>query len=442
MSQSPDPSDDPSSAATALPEADQRRNSLVFLLNTSLSYLVAPVFYIGVLHAAILNALQASDTVANLPEALYLWVMPLPVLISWLWPSPRLLRPMLMTALLVLGGAGLALAGLFLTAPRAWLIPAVIGHAGVVGVTNGVRQMCLWELLGRGLSPARRAWTLGWTFGLGPAFAVLGSCAAQLILSGHFFDLVRWQPVPQPWNYVLLFGATGPAMVLSAALVLLARVPPGAEPESSDRVAEVLRGLRQYFLNPLILTAAVGFLLTYGGLMIMTNLSLYTREALGESPEQYAGLQLALRFGCKSLSGFVLGWWVARISARASLLVTTFSCLTGVAWALVVPGRWYLLSFGLLGGGELFYIYYLNYIVGCSAPERIRENTAYTNLLTMFAGFIPLLFGLVSDRHGLRASFGVAMAIFLAALLLVLLRLPARPRAPGQAADGDVAILG
>jgi MFS family permease len=413
----------------SFPEASQRRNSLVFLLNTALAYLVAPVFYIGVLHAVILKSeLKTSDTVANLPEALYLWVTPVAVLISWLWPSPRLLRPMLTTALVVNAGGGLLLAGLFLGAPRVVLITAVIVHAGLVGITNGVRQMCLWELLGRGLSPERRARTLGWTFGIGPVFAVLGSCATQLILSGKFEGLVEVEKVPEPWCYVIIFGATGPAMLLAAALVALVHVPPAPEPPPGARIAEIVRGLRQYFLHPLILLAAVAFVLTYGGIMIMTNLALYTREAINADPKDWAGVQLALRFGCKSLSGFALGWWVARVNARASLLATTAFCTLGVCWALLVPGEWYLFSFGLLGAGELFYVYYMNYIVGCSAPRRIRENTAYTNLISVLAGFVPLVFGVVSDRWGLKASFGVAVGLFVAALLIVRLGLPPRPR--------------
>jgi MFS family permease len=72
----------------------------------------------------------------------------------------------------------------------------------------------------------------------------------------------------------------------------------------------------------------------------------------------------------------------------------------------------------------------LNYIIGCSAPQRMRENTAYTNLITVSIGFLPLLFGLVSDHHGLRASFAVAGGILLAALLLVAACLPRQPVAP------------
>lgn len=410
-----------------LPEAMQRRNSLVFLLNTSLHYLVAPVFYVGVLHAAILDSLGAGHAVANLPQTTFLWVTPLPVLIAWLWPSPRLLRPMLTSCLLVNGTAGLVVAALFAWAPASWLIPALVAHAGIVGITNGVRNMCIWELIGRGLSPARRGRTLGWTFGLGPLFAVLGSCASQLVLSGNFLDIVRMPPVPSPWSYVLLFGVTGPVMGLSAALVALAHVPPTREPAARVRLPEILQGLREYFLNRIIVVAAIGFLLTYGGTMIMNNLSLFARDALGAAPESYAGLQLALRFGCKCLAGFALGWVVVKFDAKASLLAATATGLAGVCWALVVPGKAYLFSFGLLGAGELFYVYYLNYIVGCSAPERIRENTAYTNLITVVVGLLPVFYGIVADEYGIRSSFGVAIALFAAALGIVGRYLPRQP---------------
>jgi hypothetical protein len=249
------------------------------------------------------------------------------------------------------------------------------------------------------------------------------------VLSGNFFDVVRVDPVPAPWSYVILFGATGPAMLLSAGLVWLAVLPPAPEPKAGARLAEALRGVRQFFLSPLILVAVAGFLLTYGGTMIMPNLSLFAQDAIGEAPERYAGLQLALRFGFKSLSGFALGWLVARAHAKVSLLVTTAFGMGGVCWALAVPGKWYLLSFGFIGAGELFYVYYLNYIVGCSPPGRIRENTAYTNLFAGLAlGPVPLVYGRVAELHGRPASFGVALGVFAAALLVVWLGLPRQPR--------------
>jgi uncharacterized membrane protein len=243
--------------------------------------------------------------------------------------------------------------------------------------------------------------------------------------------MLKVTPIPQPWSYVILFGVSCPAMWLSAVLVQMAQVPPvpDADSESASGMQwkEILIGLRAYFLNPLIVIAAIGFLLTYSGTMIMNNMSLYARETLGEAPEKYAGIQLALRFGFKSLMGFGLGWLVTRMHARASLMATTSICIAGIAWALFVPGKWYLLGFGLLGGGELFYVYYLNFIVSCSKPERMRENTAYTTLVTVTIGIMPILFGLLSDRYGLRASFVAAIGILVLALVLVQTRLPKQP---------------
>ena len=135
---------------SSVPESAQFRNGLVFMIATSLTYLIAPVTYVGVLHATILESLKASDTVANLPEAVYLWVTPLPLLIAWFWPSPKLLRPMLTWALIVKGAAGVLAALVFAFAPKSFWIPVMIIHPGIIGITGGVQTMCLWELIGAG----------------------------------------------------------------------------------------------------------------------------------------------------------------------------------------------------------------------------------------------------------------------------------------------------
>jgi len=233
---------------------------------------------------------------------------------------------------------------------------------------------------------------------------------------------------------VILFGSTGPILFLAAVFAAWADVPRATDslPESktfAEVRTAILIGLRQYLGNKLILTALFGFLLTYGGTTVLNNLSIFAKEATGETAESYAGLQLALRFGFKSIAGFALGMLVARIHAKASLLVTTAVCLAGVAWAIVVPGRLYLLSFGLLGAGELFYVYYLNFIVGCSAPTRIRENTAYTNLVSAAVGAMALVFGVIADEFGLRSSFMVAITMFAMALVVVGWLLPREPLA-------------
>jgi MFS family permease len=58
----------------------------------------------------------------------------------------------------------------------------------------------------------------------------------------------------------------------------------------------------------------------------------------------------------------------------------------------------------------------------------MRENTAYTNLITVLIGIMPIVFGLVSDRYGLRASFVVAIGILTLALILVRSCLPKQPQ--------------
>lgn len=418
-----------------LPVFAQRRNSLVFILNNSIGYFVAPVFYVGVLHAAILKDLKYSDTIANLPESVYLWALPLPVVIAWIWPSTHYLRRMMVINYISKAAAGLVAAALFYLAPG-WLAVGIVAHAAVVGVTSGVNNMCLWELIGRGMTPARRGWTLGVTFGLGPIFAVLGSGASDAILRGvEISNWIRIAPIKAPLCYVVLFGATCPAMLLAAACVFLAHLPGKSSAEPEVGVAGVVEGLRQYFTYRLILIAACGFLLTSaGGNLIMNNVGLLAEEISGEAAVKYAGVQSELRFGCKSLFGFVLGWILARYQAKAAALSTTLICLAGVVWALVVPGKWYLFSFGLLGAGELYYVYYLNYIVGCSAPERIRENTAYTNLVMVIVSFMPLIYGLISDRFGLRTSLGLAIAILIVAFVGVWSLLPWRPQPPTSAA--------
>jgi len=418
--------------AIRLSERAQRINSWVFILNNSLGFLVAPVFYVGILHAAILNGAGFSNKISNLPSSVYGWAAPLPVLIAWLWPSTRYFRRLWVLSYLLKGGTGVLAALLFYAAPTSWQAIGIVLHALCLGVSNGMTNMCQWELIGRGMTAERKARTLGITFGVGPIFAVVGSCVSQLILKGDFVGWIRMTPLGEPLSYIVLFGATGPAMLISAAAAWFASLPEEEETPRTASLAETRSGLRQYFTNRLILIALIGFLLTMvGGNHIMNNLSLFARDAIGEDPKDYAGIQMALRFGCKSLFGFALGWLLARFYPRLPALATTLACMAGILWALFVPGKWYLFSFGLLGAGELSYVYYLNYIVGCSPPERVRENTAYTNVLIAGIAFMPLVYGAISDAYGLKASFATALAILGTTVLIVASLLPKQPRRSG-----------
>jgi hypothetical protein len=101
---------------------------------------------------------------------------------------------------------------------------------------------------------------------------------------------------------------------------------------------------------------------------------------------------------------------------------------------LGVKGEWYLLSFGLLGAGELFGVYYPNYVLDCSPKSKMRRNIALLNLVTIPAGFAPLVYGYIADSFGqtdktvgFHMSFLASMLVLTATILLVLIALPKRP---------------
>src|SRR5262249_51229085 len=150
-------------------------------------------------------------------------------------------------------------------------------------------------------------------------------------------------------------------------------------------------------------------------------------------PEVYAGLQLALRFGFKVVAGFCFGWLLIKTNARALQVATAGVMFVAVSWALFVPGPWFFIGFGLLGAGELFGVYYPNYILGCSPKAQMRRTMAFANLLSLAAGLAPLLYGSISDglgrtdkAFGYRMSFVASLGILVMTVLLVLTVLPAR----------------
>jgi hypothetical protein len=179
----------------------------------------------------------------------------------------------------------------------------------------------------------------------------------------------------------------------------------------------------------LAMLAAVAVLMGY---TVISNLTLYTREILHEAPAQFAGYQNTVRFACKAAAGLLLGWLLSRTQPRASVLITALAGLAGVLWAVVAPGHWFLLSFGLLGAGELFGIYVTNYILCCAPPAQMRRYMAFTMLTLFPAAAAGTLLGSISDLYpgakadGFRVSFVVAAGFIGAGIVLVLL-LPRRP---------------
>ena len=91
-----------------------------------------------------------------------------------------------------------------------------------------------------------------------------------------------------------------------------------------------------------------------------------------------------------------------------------------------------------MGAGELFGVYYPNYILGCSPKAMVRRNLAFANLLSGGgAGLAPVLYGAISDglgktdkAFGYSMSFVASLVVLVGTIVLVLTKLPARPRPP------------
>lgn len=440
----------PASADCPLSHADQTRNLLLYAANVTLIYVGAPVLYVGLLQASLCEKLGATKTVANLPSTLYFWMTILPIVVAWYFCAVRHLKPVLVAAYLISAVTGAMVVGCLLQTtpegigkallgangwlpkdfqlPADWVVPAVLMHSAVLGGALVTVSTYQWEMIGRGVSQSRRGQALALAFGIGPILAFGSSLASQQILT----------QIAYPHNYAALFAITVPLMIVGAYFSTLFVVP--APTVEIARVALAGGSLRErlgrlftetvgdFFSYRPLLFAAIAMMLVGSGYNIITNISLFTKEALGEQAEQYVGIQNAIRFGVKSAGGLLLGWLLTRTHPRAGLMVTGAFCLASVLWVLGSSGKWFLLSFGLMGVGELFGVYYPNYILSCSAKARMRRNMAFTSMLNMPLGVIAIVYGLLADNYGLRASFHLAIALLGATLLLVQFGLPARPK--------------
>lgn len=436
---------------------DQNHNIRLVTASWGLIYLASPVTYVGTIQASLCEKLGANNVLANLPAAASLFATALPILVASWFPQVRHLQRTLSISFAISAISGILSAGtLVIPLPDGVnrvtvVVAALVLHAAVMGCALGVAVNNQWEVLGRGVAPERRGQALAWVFSLGPLLAVVASLGSQILLTGRLngfkipaIEWLGWDSwqlpdvvVPHlefPWNFVALFAASAPILGLAAGLAAWYRIPqPKTEAPRIALFAGLGQAFRQFFGYRPILVATVAYILVYSGFMVINNVTLNTRQALGEPPEQSAGLQLALRFSFKMAAGLGLGWLLVWTNPRTLLITTAAIVAAGVGWALVITGPWYLLSFGLLGAGELFGAYYPNYILGCSPKSGMRKNMALTSLITTPVAFSAVMYGWVSDELGLRdkrlgmqASFLLALTLLVIAVILVRVGLPAR----------------
>ncbi|RLS86376.1 MAG: hypothetical protein DWI06_00050, partial [Planctomycetota bacterium] len=167
----------------------QNRNALIYAAQISMTYLGAPALYIGFVQAGLCKHLDTSNTIANLPSTIYLATVGVSVVVAWLFPQVRLLKPLLTSAYIIMAVANLGVAFVLgANLSSGYIIGSLFLHAALVGVATGVLSVIGWEMLARGVSDRYRGKALGLAFGVGPAFAVIGSLGAQVLLNGSLFN--------------------------------------------------------------------------------------------------------------------------------------------------------------------------------------------------------------------------------------------------------------
>ncbi len=410
--------------AAELPAALQRRNIVYFVIITCLMYLCAPVLYVDFVQTTLCDKLGASKAVANLPSSAARLMTGVPLIVAWLVPHTRWVRPMVAGGSTLLAVIGASMAMLLVTVKNPTvLIAGTVTYGGLCGFALGVQAIYMWEVLARGVAEAKRGVTFSLCYGIGPVLAVGGSVGAHFILQ----DRIAWLSYPR--DYALLFALIVPAMMISAILATRFHLSHAQEVVRRESfVTFVIGGAWDFLRDRRFLIVTVSYVLMFSAWWVMNNAMLQIEEVLGVEPKKMAGLCDALRFGGKVICGLALGWIYARFAGRTATISTAVLTAIAIGWALAVPGRLYLGTFALFGGGELAGVYYFTYIISASSPDLVKRNTALLGMAGALVSIAPFALGTVADHYGIPVSLWVAFGVALVAVTM-LFALPAHPEA-------------
>lgn len=401
------------SVSSATDPAADRHNGNLFILIQLLTYFSAPVLYVGVVQAAFCDKLGASATIANLPSSTYLLGAVVPLFCAWLFPARLEQRVVVIGYSLVAASLLVVCAAVFFDAPNWLRIAVVIGQGLMLGVLNSIISIYLLKCLARGTTETGRARALKYAFGFGPLAAVLGSLLAQLLLAEKI------DGITYPRNFGVLYLVALPCMGLCALLARRFRLMDVPDVRAESFSGFLKDSAASFTADRRLVIAWIAYFFWYCALGGMTNLSLYTREAVGRSPLELAGLIMALRFGVKAVAGFGIGSIAVRFGARSALIATVVFVGLGMAWPFVSTGYGYLAAFGLMGAGELGGVYFINYVISISSAARATRNMAILSLVGPVSSFAPATHGRLTDAYGFNASF--AFGVTAASLALILL---------------------
>jgi hypothetical protein len=308
----------------------------------------------------------------------------------------------------------LVAAALALPLPREARVAALVIQGLLQGLSASTSQVFMLQCLRRGTTPEGLAQALKRAFSITPLFAVAGSLGAQYLLKPGLPFLAY------PYDFVAIHLASALCAFGIAYSAGRFRLMPLPDKPRQPLLPFLATAFRSFAGNPPLLLMWFAYLFWYTSLGITSNLALYTRAAMGRDPKDYSGLIMAIRFGSKSIGGYLLGALAVRRGLRAGVLATIALLAAGGAWAWLVPGAGYLFAFGLLGAGELGGAYIPNYVGSLSPATEATRNFALLTLATPASSFSPVLHGALTDRYGFPASFALGILSAAAALILVL----------------------
>ena len=401
------------SYASRITEEMTRLNGGIFLVSYLLIYFAAPAVYIGIVQAALIDQLEASATLANLPLAVYKFGSFAPLIMSWLAPH-RLERQVVVWAN-VMTAIVLTLVFLTLVLPvsTSVRISALILQGLFQGLSGSTSMVFQLQCLTRGTTSEGRIRVLKRTFTLTPLAAVVGSLFAQWVLGPQFTWLAF------PYDFAMVYLTAIPCIAGVAFISTRYDLAPLPDEPRKPFFGHLVLAVKEFAASPSLRLAWLGYWLWYLTLAIIPNLSLYSKEAIGVDPQDYSGLMMALRFGCKAMGGYLLGWIALRHGFRASAFTSVALLAVGILWGWGIPGFAYLLAFGFIGAGELGGTYFPNFVAVLSSAEAGTRNLALVQLAPPVSSFAPAVHGGLADIWGFPASFLFGLVAAAVSMVLV-----------------------
>jgi MFS family permease len=409
-----------------IPREIERRNASIFFFTWQLLFLIAPVYYVGVLQAALCDKLGAGPAISNLPTSLWLVGFVTPFFVTRIIPLRLEGRVLMWTTSINAISMTFVCAALVLPVGNNVRIAVIVCQMFVYGILGSTSGVYIFQCLGRGTTKEGRAKTLKWTFSVGPLVAVGSSLGAQYVLNGGFKSL------PFPYDFALLYFIGVPCMFAIAILSSRYDLPAAEEVVQPPVFSYIKESVTSFVGVRSLVILWLGYFLWYCVSNAMPNFSLYTREVIGRDPKELAGAIQALRFGFKACAGFLLGVIALRWGVRAPIVTTMLVFVAAIIWGWTVPGYAYLIAFGFMGAAELGAAYFLNYAIANSSPANGARNIALLQLAVPASSISPVLHGVLTGRFGFPASFTFALATALVGLWLVY-RLPVQIAAPVKA---------